>query len=224
MTFSLVGRCDRTGQFGAIVTSSSPAVAARCAWARAGVGAACTQNVTDPTLGNGLLDRLAEGASAQEAIDQVVAGTHHAEYRQLSVVNSIGDAAAWSGQKTLGTHCTVTGPGVVAAGNLLSSPGVPQAMVDTFLADPDADLGDRLLRALQAGEAAGGEEGPVHSCGMVIVDEVTWPLTDLRVDWSENPIAELAAAWAVWQPQAHEYVQRALDPSAAPSYGVPGDQ
>ena len=65
MTFSLVGRCARTGRFGVVVASSSPAVAARCAWARAGVGAVATQNITDPRLGPRLLDLLALGRSAR---------------------------------------------------------------------------------------------------------------------------------------------------------------
>lgn len=224
MTFSLVGRCERTGRFGAVVTSSSPAVAARCAWARAGVGAVCTQNVTDPTLGPRLLDALESGLDAQSALDQVLAGASYPEYRQLSVVDAQGRVAVYSGEQTLGTNRTVTGPNVAAAGNLLTDPAVPDAMVAAFRADPAADLGDRLLAALQAGEAAGGEEGPVHSCGLLIVDKVAWPVTDLRVDWAENPIADLAGAWGVWKPQAEDYVTRALNPSSAPSYGVPGDE
>jgi uncharacterized Ntn-hydrolase superfamily protein len=210
--------------FGVVVTSSSPAVAARCAQARAGVGAACTQNVTDPSLGHRLLDALTTGLDAQKALDRVVAEAPHAEFRQLSVVDINGNTAAYSGGRTLGRHRTVQGRDVVAAGNLLADEAVPQAMVDAFAADPEAHLGDRLLAALVAGRAAGGEEGPVHSCGVVIVDKVSWPVTDLRVDWSEDPISDLAGAWAVWKPQAEDYVTRALNPSTAPSYGVPGDR
>jgi uncharacterized Ntn-hydrolase superfamily protein len=224
VTFSLVGRCARTGQFGAVVTSSSPAVAARCAWARAGVGAACTQNVTDPTLGPRLLDALAEGRTAAEALEHVVGEATYPSYRQLTVVDAAGRTATHSGAHTLGCHETATGRDTVAAGNLLSSRDVPAAMVAAFEARPEAELGDRLLAALQAGLDAGGEEGPLHSCGMVVVDQVAWPVTDLRVDWSDDPIGQLAGAWQVWQPQAADYVTRGLDPTQAPSYGVPGDQ
>jgi uncharacterized Ntn-hydrolase superfamily protein len=210
--------------FGVVVTSSSPAVAARCAQARAGVGAACTQNVTDPSLGHRLLDALTTGLDAQKALDRVVAEAPYAEFRQLSVVDINGNTAAYSGGRTLGRHRTAQGRDVVAAGNLLADEAVPQAMVDAFAADPEAHLGDRLLAALIAGRAAGGEEGPVHSCGVVIVDQVSWPVTDLRVDWSEDPISDLAGVWAVWKPQAEDYVTRALNPSTAPSYGVPGDR
>lgn len=210
--------------FGAVVTSSSPAVAARCAWARAGVGAACTQNVTDPRLGNRLLDLLEAGSTAQEAIDQVVQETPHVEFRQLTVVDGHGNGASHSGTHTLGRHQTAAGHDAVAAGNLLSSDQVPRAMLAAFGAEPNRHLGDRLLAALKAGNDAGGEEGPVRSCGLIVVDEVSWPVTDLRVDWGEDPIGELIEAWQVWEPQADEYVQRALHPDGAPSYGVPGDE
>lgn len=224
MTFSLAGRCERTGMFGAIVTSSSPAVAARCVWARAGVGAVCTQNITDPTLGNKMLDALEDGCSAPEALERVLRDAPHPQYRQLTLVDAQGRTAEHSGAQTLGVNRVVQREGVVAAGNLLSSDGVPDAMVDAFLAQPEAHLGDRLLAALRAGDHAGGEEGPVRSCGMVIVDQVAWPVTDLRVDWSDDPIADLSAVWDVWKPQAEDYVVRAVHPDGAPSFGVPGDE
>jgi len=98
-------------------------------------------------------------------------------------------------------------------------------MAEAFAADPEGELGDRLVAALAAGRAAGGEEGPVHSAGMLVCDAVAWPVTDLRVDWSESdPVAELAELWARWQPLAADYVARALDPASAPSYGVPRDE
>ncbi|MEM8775923.1 MAG: DUF1028 domain-containing protein, partial [Pseudomonadota bacterium] len=86
-------------------------------------------------------------------------------------------------------------------------------------------LGDRMISALRAGRAAGGEAGPGHSAGLMLVDRVPWPVADLRCDWTDDcPIEAVAAAWEIYKPQLNAYVQRALDPSAAPSYGVPGDQ
>jgi uncharacterized Ntn-hydrolase superfamily protein len=225
VTLSLVGCCARTGVLGAIVSSSSPAVASRCARARARVGAACSQNITDPSLGPALLDRIAAGASAGDAIAAVTAATPLAPYRQLTAVDAFGRAAAFSGERTLGRHADVCAAGCAAAGNLLADDAVPAAMVEAFAADPGADLGDRLVAALAAGRDAGGEEGPVHSAGMLVYDAVAWPVTDLRVDWTEgDPVAELAELWARWQPLAADYVARALDPASAPSYGVPGDE
>ena len=89
----------------------------------------------------------------------------------------------------------------------------------------DYDLGDRLIAAMRAAVAAGGEEGPVHSAGMKLVDKVSWPVADLRIDWTGDcPIEALARLWEIYQPQLDAYVTRALDPTAAPSYGVPGDE
>jgi len=225
VTLSLVGCCSRTGMLGAIVASSSPAVASRCAWARARVGAACSQNITDPSLGPALLDRIAAGASAADALRAVTAATPLAAYRQLTAVDAFGRAAAFSGERTLGRHGDFTAAGCAAAGNLLADDSVPAAMAGAFAADPEAGLGDRLVAALAAGRDAGGEEGPVHSAGMLVCDAVAWPVTDLRVDWTEaDPVAELADLWARWQPLAADYVARALDPASAPSYGVPGDE
>jgi uncharacterized Ntn-hydrolase superfamily protein len=224
VTLSIAGRCARTGQFGVAITSSSPAVAARCAWARAGVGAACTQNITDPRLGPALLARLAEGLSAREAMAAVTAAEPLIGWRQLSVIDREGGAATWSGEGTLGTHATAEGTDCVAAGNLLADPGVPRQMIAAFAARPEDDLGTRLVAALRAGLEAGGEEGPVHSAGLIVVSDLPWPLTDLRVDWSGDPIGELTALWRLWRPQAEAYRTRALDPGAAPRYGVPGDE
>lgn len=107
---------------------------------------------------------------------------------------------------------------------MLANDGVPAAMVATFTTST-GHLGDRLIGAMQAALDAGGEAGPIHSIGMRLVRDVAWPIADLRVDWTEgDPISELAALWARYKPQMDDYVTRALNPSAAPSYGVPGDE
>ena len=224
MTISIAGRCGRTGQFGVAISSSSPAVAARCAWIRAGVGAACTQNITDPRLGTVLLDRMAAGDAAPAAMAAVTGTEPLIAWRQLTAIDRDGVTAAWSGEQTLGTYATAEGPDCVAAGNLLADGDVPLEMTGAFAGRPDDDLGGRLVAALVAGLRAGGEAGPVHSAGLLIASDVPWPVTDLRVDWSQDPISELAALWRLWRPQADAYRLRALDPSAAPSYGVPGDE
>jgi uncharacterized Ntn-hydrolase superfamily protein len=112
----------------------------------------------------------------------------------------------------------------VGAGNLLADPAVIETLVHTF-ENSDGQLADRLLAAMQAALAAGGEAGPVHSAAMVVVGELTWPIVDLRVDWAdEDPIGQLAQLWAAYRPQMQDYIVRALDPTKAPSYGVPGDE
>lgn len=224
MTFSISARCERTGMLGIAVSSSSPCVAARCAHARAGVGVVATQNITDPRLGPKGLDLMASGLSAEAALEALKRDAPHLEYRQLALVDAQGRTASFSGANTLGTHRVVTGPGVAAAGNLLSSRAVPEAMVAAFAATSGQGLGDRLLAAMRAAEDAGGEEGPVHSVGMLLVRTEAWPIADLRVDWADaDPIGELARLWERWKGEMDAYVSRALNPSQAPSYGVPGD-
>ncbi|MDX2202812.1 MAG: DUF1028 domain-containing protein [Hyphomicrobiaceae bacterium] len=224
MTFSLVARCRTTGMFGVAVSSSSPAVAARCAYARAGVGAVASQNVTDPTLGPLALDLMQGGMSADAAIAEIRRQAQFLEYRQVLAVDRAGGTAIHSGPKALGVWAEARAEDVASGGNLLADARVPQAIVDGFLAST-GHLGDRLIAAMRAGLAAGGEAGPVRSAGLKIVDRVSWPVADLRCDWSEAcPIEALAALWEIYKPQLDAYLQRALDPRAAPSYGVPGDE
>ena len=223
MTFSLVARCAETGMFGMAISSSSPAVAARCAYARAGVGAVASQNVTDPRLGPATLDLMERGASAADAVRAVTSEAADIEYRQLLGIDATGSTAIHSGKNVLGNWNEAQGINVASGGNLLAHDGVPAAIVAAFEAST-GHLGDRLIAALRAGLDAGGEAGPVHSAGMLLVDQVAWPVADLRCDWTEQcPIEAVATAWDVYKPQLDDYVRRALDPGAAPSYGAPGD-
>lgn len=225
MTFSLLARCTSTGRFGMVIASSSPAVAARCAHARAGVGVAASQNITDPDLGIRLLDLMQAGLPAAAAVERLVAEAPFIDHRQLMAVDAAGGTAFYSGARTLGVWGRAEGPGVVAGGNLLAASAVPAAMVAAFGTTPGS-LGDRLVAALLAGRDAGGEAGPVHSAGLLIVDRESWPVASLRCDWSDDarPIEAVARAWAVYAPQMDAYIQRAKDPRQAPSYGVPGDE
>jgi uncharacterized Ntn-hydrolase superfamily protein len=223
MTFSIVARSADARLFGVAIASSSPAVAARCVHGRAGVGAVATQNITDPRLGPSTLDALGRGLTARGALDEALFATPFAAYRQLLAIGALGPPAIHSGAQGLGIVDAAIGAHAAAAGNLLASPAVPAAMITAFEA-ATGHLGDCLLHALRAGLDAGGEAGPVHSAGLLIVRETSWPIVDLRVDWSEDdPVAALGAIWRLYAPQIDDYVRRALDPSRARSYGVPGD-
>ena len=224
MTFSLVARCAETGMFGVAISSSSPAVAARCSYAQAGAGAVASQNVTDPTLGPLGLELMGQGLSAPDALKRIRQKGAFIEYRQVLMVDAMGRTAIHSGPNALGIWSEAQAENVASGGNLLADSDVPQAIVDGFLA-AKGHLGDRLIAAMRAGLAAGGEAGPVHSAGMKIVDKVSWPVADLRCDWTEDcPIEAIATAWDIYKPQLDAYIQRALDPREAPSYGVPGDE
>ena len=224
MTFSISGFCQKTDMVGVAITTSSICVASRCPWVRARVGAAVTQNVTDPSLGNLMLDYLEQGLNAQQSIDKVVKDRQFINYRQLALMDSKGNSAGYTGSETLGTNAISQGGGCIAAGNLLNSVEVIQAMVDSFSNNVNLHLAERLLAALQAGLDAGGEEGPVHSAGLKVSHQHPWPLVDLRVDWADDgPVSELVKLWRAYEPKMKDYNSRAIDPSQAPSYGVPGD-
>lgn len=221
MTLSLVAHLD--GAFGIVISSSSPAVASRCAHLRPGVGAVASQNVTNPALGPAVLDAMADDADPDVAIAAALETDAFAEYRQVTAVDAHGRVAVHSGPQALGVHGHAIGDGCVAAGNLLAADDVLQAMVAGFAAASGA-LEERLLSALEAALAAGGEAGPLRSAGLAVVETASWRTTDLRVDDHDEPVAELRRLWQLWSPQKADYLARALAPASAPSYGVPGDE
>jgi len=225
MTFSISGYCKKTGMVGVAITSSSICVTSRCPWVRPGVGAAVTQNITDPSLGNLILNYLDKGLTSQEAIKKIIHDRDFIEYRQLAVIDTHGNSASYTGEKILGTNAVVKNNDCIAAGNLLKSNRTIEDMCKNFSNNPDLHLGERLLLALQAGLDAGGEEGSIHSAGLKVAFEHPWPLIDLRVDWTnDKPISQLMNLWKSYEPQMMDYNSRAVNPSEAPSYGVPGDE
>lgn len=222
MTFSIIARCTKTGQFGAAISSSSPAVASRCIRAKAGVGVVASQNITDPNLSHILIEMMQYDLSPNDAGQELIKSTEFIQYRQLMALNSTDAPFVFSGDYTLGIFSTIQGKNASCAGNMLSNTSVPEAMLNTF-EKSEGSLASRLLESLVSGYNAGGEEGAVHSAGLLVVDKVTWPIVDLRVDWSDTPIEDLQQVWEVYEPQLDDYVVRSLNPTISPSYGVPGD-
>ena len=224
MTFSLVARCKETGMLGTAVTSSSPAVAARCSYTRSNVGAVSTQNVTDPSLGKKSLDFLETGLTSIQVVEKIKSTNKHLEYRQVLIIDSKGNTAIHSGNNSLGIWSEAVGDNVISAGNLLANKEVTKVIISAFEQNK-GHLADRMLAGLKAGLDAGGEEGPIHSAGIKISHQVSWPIIDLRCDWTEDcPITKLFEIWKVYKPQVDDYLKRAMDPIGAPSYGVPGDK
>lgn len=222
MTLSIAAWDQTSGQLGAAVASSSIAVASRCLHWRQGIGIALSQNITDPRLGPRMLRLLADGVETRAAIDAVVHSTPQIRFRQLGLVDARGNTGLYTGEAVLGCFASAEGRHCVAAGNLLANRGVPAAMTEAF-EKSTGSLGTRLLGALQAGADAGGEAGPLHSAGLLIGGEPSWPLAELRIDWDEDPLPKMHAGWQVYEPQIDDYVTRAYAPEEAPSYGVPGD-
>src|SRR6185295_18732837 len=143
-------------------TSSSICVAIRCAWVSP-LGAVTTQNVTDPSLGPAGLGLLRQGLGAGAVLDLLIAGTPEPEWRQVGVVDRYGRIAHHSGARALPTAAVAQGEACLALGNLLASADAPARMIATYAKLADASFPERLLRALEAGLEAGGEEGDEHS-------------------------------------------------------------
>ena len=215
MTFSLIGRCARTGQIGCAVSTSNIAVGTRVPFARAGAGAVLTQNRTDPRLGPRGLDLLASGCSAEETLRALIASTGARDWRQLAVMDAAGRTAAHTGTHVKPHLGDVQARDCVVLGNILANDAVLPAMAAAFTASPEDALAARLVGALEAGLAAGGEHQPVRSAALVVVADQSFPLVDLRVDAADRPIAALAALWREYAPWADEFVLRAIDPDRA---------
>jgi uncharacterized Ntn-hydrolase superfamily protein len=212
MTFSIAGRCTRSGMFGVVVTTSSLAVGSRCAFAKARIGAALTQHRTDPRLGPLGLELMERGFTARQAMDAVVAATPHRDWRQLAFIDRDGGTASFSGTLVKPERGEVHGRDCVALGNIVRSAEVPAAMVRTFEADPNGALATRLIAALEAGDSAGGEFRPLVSAALLVVDRESFPFVDLRVDSDPAPIAALAKLWRDYAPLAENFVERATEP------------
>ncbi|MCQ4160725.1 DUF1028 domain-containing protein [Roseomonas sp. GC11] len=215
MTFSLIGRCARTGQFGAVATTSGLCIGSRVPFLAAGVGGVLTQHRTDPRLGPRGVELLRSGCTAEETVAALTASTPHHGWRQYAAIDAAGRTAHFHGARVKPAHNAAHGEGCVAIGNILASDQVPARMVEAFLATPEAPLGDRLLAALEAGEAAGGEGRALVSSVMVIVATESFPYADLRIDHDPQPIAALRRLWDAYKPNLDEYVLRAITPDLA---------
>jgi uncharacterized Ntn-hydrolase superfamily protein len=217
MTFSIAGRCARTGMLGAVVTTSSMAVGSRCAYARPRIGAVLTQHRTDPRLGPKMLDGLQSGAAPDAVLAALEAGDPNLRWRQLAAIAADGKAAFFNGSRITSIAKGRVGRDCVAIGNILRTVDVVDAMVESFEANEAETLAERLVRAIEAGLAAGGELRQVKSAGLLVVHRESFPYVDLRVDLSAQPLTELRFLWELYRPEAETYVVRAVDPDKAPT-------
>ena len=220
MTFSLVGMCRQSGMFGAAVTTSNMNVGTRCPYAKADVGAVLTQHRTDNRLGPKGLALLEEGMPAPAVIDALAADNPTIGWRQLAVIDRDGNTGFYHGDRIASIHAAAQGDGCCAIGNIIRNDGIPQAMIDAFTASADEHLAERLLRALEAGLAAGGELKQVKSAALLVVHAESFPLVDLRVEFDRAPLAELRFLWEAYRPQMEHFVVQVLDPDSLPYPGA----
>lgn len=217
MTYSISARCPDTGAFGIAITSSSIAVPARCAWVGP-LGLVVSQNVTDPSLGPTGLALLRQGLGAGAVLNSLTQGTPQPAWRQVGVIDRYGQVAWHSGAQALPIVAIAEGAGCLAMGNLLVDDKVPGVMLRQFETSAGQPLAERLLSALEAGLDAGGETDDEHAAGLHVAHLLDWPVIDLRVDWHDTPIGELRTLWERYRPQQKDYIARAMNPAAAPSF------
>src|SRR4051812_18076012 len=144
MTFSIAGRCARTGMLGAVVTTSSMGVGSRCQWAESKVGVVLTQHRTDPRLDPVILEKLRHGGTPETIIQDLEKADPNLGWRQLAVLNADGQGAFFNGSKITSITKGRVGRNCVAAGNILRTTAVVDAMVDAFEANEAQSLAERL--------------------------------------------------------------------------------
>ncbi len=211
-TFSIVGRCPRTGMFGIAIATSEMAVGSRCIHAAPGVGVVMTQANTNPRLGHLGLNLLRMGLSASRVVEELAANDPFVERRQLGCIDTRGGAAGRTGSGNRPWAGHRPAPNVVAAGNAVTGADVVEAMFEAFEKTLDRPLWERLLGALEAGKRAGGEPNGEKSGGLYVVDREPYPVVDLRVDLHPDPVAELRRLADEYFPMIPYYMLRPINP------------
>lgn len=211
MTFSVVGRCRRTGHLGIGIATSSPAVMSRCVHVGRD-GAVAFQSVPDPRLGALGLRLVEQGWFPRKVVDELVSNDAWPGKRQIGVVNREGLVAAFTGEGNAPWAGHLMGDDHVALGNVLAGPEVVEAISEAFLEGGHLDLEERLLRAIEAGRDAGGQREGQTSAGLLVYGSEKYSRCDLRVDVSEEPVAELRRILDWYQPLIPYYEERSRNP------------
>jgi len=199
VTWSIVVHEPAQDAFAVAVATRAFAVGASCPFVRAGVGAVSTQSVTNRYLGPAVLDGLARGLLPAAAIEGALAGDEGRGLRQVHAVDRHGRTAAWTGQNCVEWCGSVAAPGVSVAGNMLAGERVVAATLAGWIAHPDLATPERLMAAMEAGEAAGGDRRGRQSAAMKLVTTEDFPDLDLRVDDHADPLAELRRLLELWR-------------------------
>lgn len=199
MTWSIVAHDPHTGAFAVAVTTRALAVGASCPFTRSEVGAVSTQSITNRYLGPAVLDRLQRGEAPADALEAALAPDEGRHLRQVHVVDANGRAAAWTGRHCVDWCGDRVGHGFSVAGNMLAGPQVLDATFAAFEARTDLALPERLLGALAAGEAAGGDRRGKQSAAIMLTTTEDFPDLNLRVDDHVDPLAELRRLLELWR-------------------------
>lgn len=197
MTWSVIARERRTGRVGIIVATRFFAAGAVVPHIRTGVGAVATQAFVNPHYGSRGLDLLGTGATAEAAVQALIASDDGRDHRQLHLMDRQGRFSAHTGKACIGWCGHLARDDVSVAGNMLAGAAVIEDTAGAYAANADLPLARRLIAAMKAGEAAGGDSRGKQSAALLIHDGEDYPLYDLRVDDHHDPLAELARLQAV---------------------------
>lgn len=218
MTFSIVAKDPKTGAFGVATATGGPNVGNLVPYARASAGAVATQGyTTNPLYGLTGLEELAAGKSAQMLCDELTAADMGRERRQCVIIDTQGNTAAWTGSEVSDYNGAVLDRGVAVAGNLLAGPQVLEAMIDTFKAEENLSFERRVFAALQAGQEAGGDKRGTKSAALKVYSTEPYPIWDARVDWSDSPMADMAAVIDAIDAEEFQRFLRRIPTRANPS-------
>jgi uncharacterized Ntn-hydrolase superfamily protein len=199
MTWSIVAHDPATGAFAVAVATRAFAVGASCPFVRAGVGAVSTQSFTNRYLAPAILHALARGLAPDAAIESALAGDAGRGIRQVHAVDRHGRTAAWTGGNCVTWCGSVAAPGISVAGNMLAGEPVVAATLAAWQAAPELPTPERLMAAMEAGEAAGGDRRGRQSAVMKLVTTEDFPDLDLRVDDHLQPLPELRRLVEIWR-------------------------
>lgn len=212
MTFTIVGRCARTGHLGVCMATSSPAVGNRCAFVSRD-GAVAFQAIAEPRLGSATLRLVEARNSPRAAIELIRQADDWPDHRQIGIVDADGRSAAYTGTRNMDWAGHRVGAGYVAMGNLLAGSKVVEAIEATFLETEHEDLEERLVRAIEAGRDAGGQEEGQLSASIVSFGRELFARCDLRVDHSPEPVGELRRIFDWYRPLIPYFLDRTADPN-----------
>lgn len=219
-TFSIVAHCPRTHMLGVAVSTAVPAVGAMCPYVKAGVGAVSTQSWVNPYLAIAALDLMQAGRSAPDALNAVLANDDAKDLRQIGIVDAAGRAAAWSGKSCTRWFGHIVEEHFAVQGNMLIGAETIAAMAKAFRDSVAQDLAERLLLALEAGQAAGGDKRGKQSAALRVHDTEDYALLDLRVDEHPQPVAELRRVYTIAKQQLLPFVQ-GMPKRGAPAGALP---
>jgi uncharacterized Ntn-hydrolase superfamily protein len=191
MTWSIIARDRATGQFGIAVATRFFAVGARVPHIAAGIGAIATQALVNPYYGIDGLKLLREGHKPREILEMLIAADAGQESRQLHIMDAGGRIASHTGRECIDWCGHVEGDGFSIAGNMLAGASVLDDTAKAYTANERLPFAQRLIAAMQSGEAAGGDKRGKQSAALLIYGEEDWSALDLRVDDHSDPLAEL---------------------------------